>query len=254
MADFDDLVREAEVARIEAWDFSWLDGRAVEERPSWRYFDRVVEQVTGVASLLEVQAGTGRMIGSLPSLPALAVATEGFPPSIAAAGPTLRTRRVKLVVTSQTIAGLPFRSESFDLVVSRHPIEPWWKEIARVLKPGGSYFAQHVGTHSLRSLSEFLMGPLPSASERHPEVERQAAEDAGLVLQALPVERPRTAFFDIGAVVYFLRLVPWIVPDFSVPKYRERLLDLHGVIETHGAFETTASRMLLEVTKPSAPT
>ena len=254
MADFDDLVREAGAVRLEAWDFSWLDGRAAEERPSWRYFDRVVERVAGAAWLLEVQAGTGRMIGSLPSLPALAVATEGFPPSIATAGPILRARGVELVVTSQTIAGLPFRSESFDLVVSRHPIEPWWEEIARVLKPGGAYFAQHVGPHSLRSLSEFLMGPLPSASKRHPEVERQAAEDAGLVVHALAVERPRTAFFDIGSVVYFLRLVPWIVPDFSVSKYRERLLDLHEVIETDGAFETTASRMLLEATKPCAAT
>jgi SAM-dependent methyltransferase len=251
MAEFDDLVRDAELAPIEGWDFSWLDGRAIEERPSWRYFDRVVERAASVAALLEVQAGTGRMIGSLPSLSELAVATEGFPPSVAVAAPRLRERGVHLVVTSQTRAQLPFSDQSFALVLSRHPIEPWWGEIARVLKPGGSYFAQHVGPDSLRSLSEFLMGPLPSESKRHPDVERQAAEDAGLVVETLAVERPRTAFSDVGAVVYFLRLVPWIVPDFSVTKYRKPLFDLHQVIERDGTFETTASRTLINATKPS---
>ena len=250
MAAFDDLVREGELVPVEGWDFSWLDGRALEERPSWRYFDRAVERAASVSGLLEVQAGTGRMIGSLPVLPALAVATEGFPPSVAVAAPRLRERGVTLVVTSQSRVGLPFADESFELVLSRHPIEPWWGEIARVLEPGGSYFAQHVGPYSLRSLSERLMGALPSESKRDPEIERRAAEDAGLVVETLAVERPRTAFFDVGAVVHFLRLVPWIVPDFSVTRYRRQLVELHHVVERDGAFETTASRTLVHATKP----
>lgn len=101
-----------------------------------------------------------------------------------------------------------------------------------------------------RSLSEFLLGPLPPESKRDPDVERRAAEDAGLVVQALDVERPRTVFFDVGAVVYFLRVVPWIVPGFSVARFREPLRELHRKIERDGAFETTASRMLVEATKP----
>ena len=33
---------------------------------------------------------------------------------------------------------------------------------------------------------------------------------AGLVVTDLRHERPRTEFYDVGAVVYFLRLVVWI--------------------------------------------
>jgi len=44
---------------------------------------------------------------------------------------------VHLVVTSQARPQLPFADGSFDLVISRHPIEVWWAEIARVLRPGG---------------------------------------------------------------------------------------------------------------------
>jgi SAM-dependent methyltransferase len=249
VAGFDELVREAELAPVGGWDFVWLEGRAVEERPSWHYFDRVAERAAGCSTLLEVEAGVGRMIGSLPTTPPRAVATEGFPPSVVRAAPRLRARGVALVVTSQRRPGLPFAGGAFELVVSRHPVDPWWREIARVLAPGGSYLAQHVGPHSLRSLSEFLMGPLPETSPRDPTLERGAAEDAGLVVGTLEVEWPRTAFFDIGAVVYFLRLVPWIVPGFEVETYRARLLALHGVIERDGGFESTASRMLIEAVK-----
>jgi SAM-dependent methyltransferase len=249
MNNFDDLVREGELAPIEGWDFSWLDGRAIEERPTWHYFDRAAERAAAATSLLETQAGVGCMIGRFPSLPSLAVATEGFPPSVALAAPRLRARGVHLVVTSQARAALPFADDTFELVISRHPIEPWWVEIERVLQPGGSYFAQHVGDRSLHSLSESLMGTLPDASNRHPDVERCAAENAGLVVRTIETERTRVAFFDIGAVVYFLRLVPWIVPGFSVARYREALHDLHRVIERDGGFETTSSRTLVDMTK-----
>jgi SAM-dependent methyltransferase len=250
MSRFDDLVGEAERAPVGAWDFGWLDGRAVEDRPTWRFFDRAAERAAGVAALLEVQAGVGAMIGRLPSLPALSVATEGFPPSVAIAGPRLRARGVHLVVTSQARQALPFAEGRFELVLCRHPVEVWWGEIARVLRPGGRYFAQHVGPHSLRTLSELFHGPLRERSARDPDAERRAAERAGLVVQTLRVERPRTAFYDIGAVVYFLRLVPWIVPGFTVDDHRDTLRRLHGRIERDGGFETTASRTLVEAAKP----
>lgn len=254
MTDFDDLVDDAEHAPIDSWDFGWLDGRAVEERPTWRYFDQASERALDVSTLLELQAGVGAMIGRFASLPQLSVATEGFPQSVAKAAPLLRARDVHLVVTSQTHEALPFAAATFELVISRHPTEVWWREIARVLEPGGTYFAQHVGPHSLRSLSEFLMGhPLPDTSNRDTEVERRGAEAAGLVVQRIRLEHPRTAFFDVGAVVYFLRLVPWIVPDFTVTKYRHALRELHEVIECHGAFETTASRTLIEATNQADP-
>lgn len=73
--------------------------------------------------------------------------------------------------------------------------------------------------------------PLP-AHDRGFSLRRRTWENdgrrtrAGLVMETLAVERLRTAFFDVGAVVYFLRLVPWIVPGFSVVKYRKPLFEL----------------------------
>ena len=49
------------------------------------------------------------------------------------------------------LADLPFPVESFDLVVSRHPVEVRWAEIARVLRPGGRYLSQQIGAGSASS-------------------------------------------------------------------------------------------------------
>ena len=36
-------------------------------------------------------------------------------------------------------------------------------------------------------------------------------------------ERLQLEFFDVGAMVFFLRKVVWTVPDFTVDRYRVRL-------------------------------
>jgi SAM-dependent methyltransferase len=246
---FEELVREAEHADIAGWDFRWLDGRAYEERPSWRYFDLVVERAGAVSSLLDLEVGNGNMIAALPRLPPLTVGTEGYEPNVAVAANCLRSRGAHLVCPDTCGRRLPFRSDSFDLVTSRHPVATWWDEIFRVLQPGGRYLSQQVGPHSLRELTEYLVGPDPSGSLRDPETARAAAERAGLAVTTLRAERPKTEFYDIGAVVYFLRLVVWIVPDFSVERYRDRLRALHDQIVRDGAFTTFASRFLIECLK-----
>jgi SAM-dependent methyltransferase len=125
-----------------------------------------------------------------------------------------------------------------------------WAEIARVLRPGGAYFSQQVGPNSVRELSEFMMGPLPPGSQRDPDRARRHAEAAGLTVTDLRYERLRTTFDDIGAVVYFLRLVIWIVPGFTVEGYLERLRALHEQIQEQGPFVAYASRFLIEARKP----
>ena len=88
---FEELVDEAGRAPIRGWDFGWLEGRATEERPSWRYFDLVAGRVHGVDRLLDIQAGTGAMVAALPYVPSLSVATEGYGPNVPIAAERLRS-------------------------------------------------------------------------------------------------------------------------------------------------------------------
>ena len=67
----------------------------------------------------------------------------------------------------------------------------------------------------------------------------------------LRAESLRTEFLDIGAVVYFLRKVIWMVPDFTVERYRDRLRELHELIAREGRFVAHATRFLIEARRPS---
>ena len=93
-----------------------------------------------------------------------------------------------------------------------------------MLTAGGTYLSQQVGPGSVRELSDFMLGPLPQSTARDPERAQRLADEAGLVVEELRSERLRTVFNDVGAVVYFLRLVIWIVPGFTVEGFRDRLL------------------------------
>ena len=249
MQSFDELVAESIAAPISGWDFSWLDGRATEERPSWRYSERVAERAIAATRMLDLECGGGELLAGLPRFPPLLVGAEGYEPNVALASHRLRPRGGRVVAIGQRDESLPFAPESFDLVTSRHPVSTWWAEIARVLAPGGTYFSQQVGPHSMGELTEFMLGSVPVSSQRDPAVARAAAEAAGLVVRDLRLERLRAVFYDIGAVVYFLRLVVWIVPDFTVERFRDRLLALHDKIQEDGPFVAHATRFLIEANK-----
>src|SRR5207237_10633603 len=67
----DDLLAEAESAPIRGWDFSWLDGRASEERPSWGYSRMLGRRLARTAAALDVQTGGGELLAGLDRLPPL---------------------------------------------------------------------------------------------------------------------------------------------------------------------------------------
>ena len=119
---FDELLAEAEAAPIEGWDFSWLDGRATEERPSWQYSAMVAARVGSVSSMLDIECGGGEMLSRLPGLPAFMVASEGWAPNITVAGRRLRPLGAHVIGATHDRPALPFADESFDLVTSRHRV------------------------------------------------------------------------------------------------------------------------------------
>lgn len=248
---FDHLVAEAESVSVDGWDFSWLDGRATEQRPSWGYQRMLGERLSRVRSVLDIQTGGGEVLAGAGPLPPLTAATESWPPNIEKATRLLHPLGA-VVVADADEPPLPFGGDAFELVVSRHPVTVWWEEIARVLTPGGTYFSQQVGPASVFELVEYFLGPQPEEVRRgrHPDDAQAEARKAGLEVTALRSERLRTEFHDIGAVIYFLRKVIWMVPGFTVGQYRDRLRELHERIEREGPFVAHTARFLIEARKP----
>ncbi|MFK4144093.1 class I SAM-dependent methyltransferase [Streptomyces sp. NPDC004065] len=255
-ASFEELCAEGAAVPTEGWDFSWFEGRASEARPSWGYAVSLAGRLAHARAALDVQTGGGEVLdfalGRAARVPALLAATEGWPPNVAGATERLRPRGV-VVVAAPEDAPLPFADGTFDLVSSRHPVRPHWTEIARVLEPGGTYFAQHVGPGSARELVEHFLGPQPedAHSARHPDRERAAAEAAGLEVSCLRAERLRMEFHDVAAVVHFLRKVIWMVPGFTAEAYEPALRALHERIRTDGPFVAHGTRHLVAARRPA---
>lgn len=251
MRSYDELIDEATAVDVSGWDFSWLDGRATEERPPWGYAGLLAEALSQVDSALDLQTGGGEVLDSVPSLPAVMAATEGWSPNVEAARARLAPRGVRVVDVNED-AALPFRDATFELVTARHPVASHWGEVARVLRPGGRYLAQHVGPESAFELIEWFLGPLSTdiRDRRHPRHDRAGATTAGLTVDEIRSARCRMEFFDIGAVVYVLRKCVWWVPDFTVERYAGRLRELDERLRREGPFSAYSTRLLVRAHKP----
>lgn len=247
MRSFEELVQEASATDVTGWGFGWLNGRATEERPPWGYSRLLAQRLEAADSALDMDTGGGEVVNEAPKLPARMVVTESWPPNAQRARELLEPRGVEVVETRQGDP-LPFPHSTFDLVTARHPVVQNWHEVHRVLRPGGRYFAQHVGPASAFELIEHFTGPMPEAARagRDPEHEAEAAHAAGLTVESLSTARCRMEFFDVGAVVWILRKCVWWVPGFTADRYDDQLRSLDAQMRAGRPFVAHSTRHLIE--------
>ena len=238
------LIEQAQSTSFTGWDFSWLTGRMTEDSPPWDYVGLVRTHLENAHSLLDMGTGDGEFLATLAPLPADTHATESYMPNL----PIAQKRLSPLGVMVHHIrhdANLPFENQSFDLLINRH--ESYLPaEIYRLLKPNGLFITQQVGGLDNLEINQVLEDEITFPYTLHNLVTAETALDrAGLrVNQAVSVTL-KTEFLDIGALVYYLKAIPWQVKEFSVETHFEKLVHLHNFIERHGSFVSTAHRFLI---------
>src|ERR1700758_5324184 len=97
---FEDLVAEADSVSVDGWDFSWLDGRATEERPTWGYQRLMSARLAVASAALDIHTGGGEVLDGVAAFPPTMTATESWPPNAALATRRLHPRGVVVVQTS----------------------------------------------------------------------------------------------------------------------------------------------------------
>lgn len=241
---YEELVKEALEWKFSGWDFTHLRGRLVEEPAPWHFSDIVRKLLPSAKSLLDMGTGGGELLSTLHPLPPDSYATEGYPPNVPIAGDRLRKLGVEVVqtycddnyVTPQR-GGMPFRDSSIDLVVNRHESFKA-SEVFRILKPGGTFITQQVGSNLKRELNDFLGAPAQSNPEWDLKVASKQIENASFAIEEGQEAETKAVFMDIGAVVCYLRIAPWQIDDFDVLKYESKLRKLDGQIRESGQFMT----------------
>ncbi|MBK4348583.1 class I SAM-dependent methyltransferase [Lacisediminihabitans changchengi] len=251
--DFDRLVRDGSATPTDGWDFSWFDGRAIENRPSWGYSRLLVPLYSRAEAVLDVQTGGAEVyseaLDAAHPRPSTVLATESWGPNLELARAALAPFGGRVDQVSDA-ADFPLADASVDVVSSRHPTANRFDEVARVLRPGGTFISQQVvGLATNREIYEFFLGPQDHDPEEGLRLIGEGVAAVGLRLDDLRYEETKVEFFDVGALVYFLRKVLWTVPDFTVERYRDKLIEVHAEILQNGAFVSYSRHALVLATR-----
>lgn len=231
------------------WDFSYLAGRMVEDPLPWDYIARACELMDDAASVLDMDTGGGeRLLEMADHWPERVVATEEYPPNLALARERLEPLGVAVHDVHITDNDpLPFADGEFELVLNRHSAFNA-AEVARILAPGGRFLTQQVHgmwTHDLMA----YFGRTPQWPNATPQQYVPRLQKAGLAIAQVQEWQGRLRFTDVGAIVYYLKAVPWEVPDFSVATHQDGLFALQQRLEESGDLSFFAGYYTIEAHK-----
>jgi hypothetical protein len=140
---------------------------------------------------------------------------------------------------------------SFDLVLaSRSAFSP--VEVARVLRPSGRLRTIQNGVEWRgETLADALGGTRPDWTvPGHGWNVGETLRASGLRILTWREQPTSTTYHDIGAVVYMLLHVPWLIVDFDVPRFRDQLYRLHQRIQREGSFTTRGYAYVIEALSP----
>lgn len=257
--NFDQLMNEAELHPKRGWDFSWLGERMRTKPLSWDFTRLVAERARSAQDMLDMGTGGGEWLADLRTRPPHTVATEAWAPNVLVARERLAPLGIDVVQVEgapdnalqgnhETGGGLPFEDCTFDLVTNRHESFVA-SEVSRVLRPGGGFLTQQLGDGIFREFNELLGAEVPQQKAWRLALAVEQLEQAGLATKSSAEDTEEVTFADVGALAWYLGMIPWTVPDFSITKYRDRLREVHEQIQASGPITLPLPGFYLEATK-----
>ncbi|MFH1405041.1 MAG: class I SAM-dependent methyltransferase [Patescibacteria group bacterium] len=243
--------KQDEEANFEGWDFSYLKNRWLEEQPPWDYEGKAKELVSQSTAVLDMGTGGGEKFAMLAPFPEHTIAIEAYKPNVSVARKRLESLGVKVIEANESYE-LPFSDGEFDLILNRHSAFKS-SELFRILKVGGVFLTQQVSGENLNDMIvEF--NAIPKYKDWILERIQQQLKDAGFEIEEVQKWTGKMHFNDVGAIVYFLRAIPWIVEGFSVDGHLPFLQKLQKKLEDTGKLIFTQKRFLIRVGKPHLKT
>ena len=259
---FETLVAEAEREPFEGWDFSHLEGRLVESPPPFEYLTAVRARMLGATAMLDLGTGGGEVLSQLAPFPALTVATEAWGPNVTVAARRLRPLGARVVFAEgapenwETIPtpwrqapALPLADATFDLVIDRH--ESYLAaEVFRVLRPGGWFVTQQCGGTHHAGLNDLVGLPSPRYAAWGLASAVTQLRSAGFEAVDGREAFGETRIHDVGAIVYYLRALPWQAPGFRAGDHLPALRALHDRIAANGPLIIRGHHFLAQAQRP----
>ena len=194
-----------------------------------------------------MDTGGGELFSRFAPFPSVAYATEAYAPNIPIARERLEPLGVDVIsLEEDEPRQLPFEANIFDLILNRHGYY-WAPELNRILQPGGIFITQQVGDRNDMGIRELLGAPDASVNIEWADlaeaVSNLEAADFQVIRQIEDIYPQR--FYDVGAIVYQLKAIPWQIPDFSVERYFDQLKAIHTKIQRDGYVDVLEHRFFI---------
>ncbi len=243
---FESLLKDVEV-NFFGWDFGFITetGRMNSGMLSWSYASLAIPHIRKAKSMLDMGTGGGELLSKLRPFPSIVCATEGYQPNVSVA----KERLEPLGVRVEGIVGdenLPFETNQFDLILNKHEsYSP--SAVKRLLSPDGIFLTQQVGGMDCNDINRALGAPI-NEEFIHWNLEYACKEliEEGFEILDRKEEHPHQRYYDIGALVYYLKAIPWQISDFKVDDYRNELYKIHQLIQSEGYFEVGQNRFVIK--------
>ncbi|MFS0785514.1 class I SAM-dependent methyltransferase [Shouchella sp. 1P09AA] len=232
------------------WDFSHLSklGRFGSSLLPWSYGSLALSMIKDSEAVLDMGTGGGEFFSRLQPFPKIVYATEGYAPNLEIARNRLKPLGVH-VVSFEDDRHIPLPTNTFDLILNQHD-SFCVKELARLLKKGGTFLTQQVGGLDCRDLNAALGADIDQTySGWNLSSALNMFSKTSLEIDDAQEHVGTQRFYDVGAVIYYLHAIPWQVPDFSVQTYEHSLRKIHERIEQCGYIDFTQHRFLIKATR-----
>ncbi|BCB03725.1 class I SAM-dependent methyltransferase [Bacillus sp. KH172YL63] len=243
---FEDLLKEVE-EEFTGWDFSYITGtgRMGSGMIPWSYGSMAIPLIRNADSMLDMGTGGGELLSMLQPFPPSVCATEGYPPNVPVARERLEPLGVRVEEINEDFH-LPFEDNQFDLIINKHEsYSP--AEVKRILSAGGTFLTQQVGGDDCNGINIALGVPIPEDYTHWTlEYAVQELEKEGFEVSYSNRAYSCQRFYDIGALVYYIKAIPWQIPDFSVEAYRDSLYRIYQLIQEKGFFEVKQHRFIIK--------
>lgn len=238
------LWQQEEQADFQGWDFSYLRGRWKSENLPWNYREIVLAHLSSNDQLLDMGTGGGEFLLSLHHPYQNTSVTEAWPPNVQLIEKHLEPLGIH-IYKSDHEADIPCQDHAFDIIINQHTgINV--RDIKRTLKPNGLFITKQVGADNNYDLSKLL---IPGYHRPYPHnTLKQVAGDfekAGFEIEQRYESFPYLRFYDVGALVYYAKIISWEFPGFSVERCFDTLYSLHKQIEQQGYVQTNEHRFLI---------
>jgi len=239
-----ELWKKDEEMSFQGWDFSYLDNRWEDESIPWDYKTIVKEYLKPEYELLDMGTGGGEFLLTLNHPYNKTSVTEAWEPNVKLCKEKLSPLGINVAQVYDD-AKLPFEDNSFDMIINRHEAYDV-KEIKRILKPNGIFITQQVGGKNNEILSKGLIKNFAAQyaylnlNYAFEEFERNSFE----VLYKNEYF-PYLRFYDVGAIVYYAKIIEWEFPGFSVDHSFNELWDLHEELKKKPYIESYEHRFII---------